>query len=455
MVNLRSGQDVTSMDFLFPVYGTITGRILDENKEPVPNASVYLMYKEYTFGGSARYFYKHVANADDEGEYTMTDVEPGIQSVLMATKQMKFPSSVSDAPLKLNLRKPAFVPTYYPNVDQPDGAAPIVLRGGERREGVDIRLLRAPSFCIEGTVASAVGDLTGRFTVAGQDYNPGIASGGGIAMFEPSGPLGSDGKLRICGLRRGSYRVAAVFSQPNSQIGASQYGMANVTIVDEDVKDVRVMPSPGLQIPGTVVWEGTPPDQPLTAKVIVSLQPRNRGNLAERGGFIRADIPGPFVLPNVFLDDYRVVTSVNSPGVYVKDVAYGTASVVDSPMRAGSAPDLRVVLARDGGSIAVRVADKDGNPIPDIHVVILPAELQSEAALLGKLVSGETDQDGNYSYGVLPPGKYLVLATTMNIDHTVDRIHRLWLARGQGKIVELAPNGSAQVMLEPASIAVQ
>jgi protocatechuate 3,4-dioxygenase beta subunit len=452
MVNLRSGQDLSGIDFSFPAYGVISGNVMDQNKEPVPGATVYLMSKEYATGGGVRYFYKRVATTDDRGEYTLSGVEPGFPNLLMAAKPMRFPAAVSDAPANQKLRKPAFVPTFYPNVEQPEGAAPIVLRGGERREGVDIRLLRAPSFCIEGSVGAGGGSITGRFMVAGAEYNSGIASGGGLALPPPSGSLASDGKLRICGLRRGDYRLMAYFSQPDSREGPSQYGTAAVTIRDEDVKDVRVMPVPGLQVPGTVAWEGSPADPPLTSKVAVLLQPLNRPNLGERGGFVRADVPGEFLIPNVFMDDYRVSASVNAPGVYVKDILYGASSVLDVPVRVGSATDLRVVLAHDGGSIAVRVADKDGNPVPDIHVVILPVELQSEASLPGRLVRGEPDQDGTYSHGVLAPGKYLVLATAMKIDPTFDKVQRLWRARGRAKIVELGPNGNAQVTIEPVRI---
>ena len=452
MVNLRSGQDLAGINFFFPAYGSITGKVLDQNKEPVPGAFVYLMSKEYAAGGVVRYFYKRLATADDQGAYTLPGVEPGVPNWLMAAKPMQFPPAVSDVPANPKLRKPAFVPTFYPNVEQPEGAAPIILRSGERREDVDIRLLRVPSYCIEGSVGAGGGSITGRFMVAGAEYNPGIASGGGMATYAPSGALASDGKLRVCGLRRGDYRLMAWFSQPDSREGPSQYGTAAVTIRDEDVKDVRVMPVSGLRVPGTVVWEGTPADPPLTSKVAVSLRPLNRPNLGERGGSVRADVPGEFLIPNVFIDDYRVSASVNAPGVYVKDIFYGASSVLNAPVRAGSATDLRVVLAHDGGSIAVRVADKDGNPVPDIHVAILPVGLQSEAALPGRLVSGETDQDGNYSHGILAPGKYLVLATTMKIDSTFDKVQRLWGARGQAKTVELGPNGNAQVTIEPVRI---
>jgi hypothetical protein len=452
MVNLRSGQDLTALNFFFPAYGIITGKVLDQNKEPVPGASVYLMSKEYGVGGVVRYFYTRGTNTDDQGEYTLSGVEPGFPSFLMAAKPMEFPAAVSDAPVNPKLRKPAFMPTFYPNVEQPEGAAPIILRSGERRESVDIRLLRAPSYCIEGSVGAGSGNTVGRFMVAGPEYNSGIASGGGLATAPPGGSLESDGKLRVCGLRRGNYRLIAYFSQPQSREGPSQYGTAAVTIIDEDVKDVRVMPGPGLQVPGSVVWEGSPADPPLSSKVTVLLQPLNRPNLGERGGFVRTNVPGEFIIPNVFMDDYRVSANVNAPNVYVKDIFYGPSSVLDVPIRAGSAPDLRVVLAHDGGSIAVRVSDKDGNSVPDIHVAILPAGLQSETALPGRLVSGQTDQEGNYSHGVLPPGRYLVMATTMKVDHNFDKIQRLWAARGQAKIVELGPSGNAQVTMEPMRI---
>jgi len=288
--------------------------------------------------------------------------------------------------------------------------------------------------------------------VAGAEYNPGIASGGGSAIFAPGGALGSDGKLRVCGLRRGNYRLIAYYSQPNSREGPSQFGTAMAAILDEDVKDVTIMPAPGLQIPGTVVWDATPADPPISGKVSVSLQPLSRPNLGDRGGNVRSSAPGEFLFPSVFIDDYRVSASVNAPNVYVKDIFYGASSVLDTPIRAGSATDIRVVLAHDGGSIAVQVADKDGNPVPNIHVAIIPAGLPSETALPGKLVSGETDQDGNYSHGVLAPGKYLVLATTMKIDRTYDKIQRLWGSRGQAKTVELSPNGSARVTIEPITI---
>jgi hypothetical protein len=44
------------------------------------------------------------------------------------------------------------------------------------------------------------------------------------------------------------------------------------------------------------------------------------------------------------------------------------------------------------------------------------------------------------------------MATTMKIDRTFDKIQLLWAARGEAKIVELGPNATAQVTIEPITI---
>ena len=49
------------------------------------------------------------------------------------------------------------VPTYYPSSPSIEGAEPVVLRPGEVREGMDIRMARSPSFCIDGMVEAGGG----------------------------------------------------------------------------------------------------------------------------------------------------------------------------------------------------------------------------------------------------------------------------------------------------------
>lgn len=111
-----------------------------------------------------------------------------------------------------------------------------------------------------------------------------------------------------------------------------------------------------------------------------------------------------------------------------------------------------MVVARDGGTLSAMVKDRDGNAAPDIHVAIMPADAGSEGALADALVLGDTGQDGNCSQTALRPGNYLILATAQPVNTSFDTIAKLWAARSRAKKVELAPNGSVQVTLEPVGL---
>ena len=50
IVNLRAGEHLSSIDFVLRPYGVISGRVLDDNKQPVPGATVYAISREYSFG---------------------------------------------------------------------------------------------------------------------------------------------------------------------------------------------------------------------------------------------------------------------------------------------------------------------------------------------------------------------------------------------------------------------
>src|SRR5262249_7471899 len=160
--------------------------------------------------------------------------------LLMAAKQTLV-LGFSEAPANPKLRKQAFVPTYYPNVAEPEGAAPIVLRAGERREGLDIRLLRAPAYCISGVLEGG----TTHFSITRSEFSGGMPAGGGMVTVAPGGKVGPDGKFRVCDLRRGTYRITA-FVMPDNPNAEPLFSAAQVSVTDEDVAALKLMPASGL-----------------------------------------------------------------------------------------------------------------------------------------------------------------------------------------------------------------
>jgi hypothetical protein len=350
------------------------------------------------------------------------------------------------------LRKRVPMRTWYPNVPMREGAIAVTIRPEERREGIDIEVKKSPSYCIDGTMSSAAGAGSLRFAIEALQPSSGSSPSGGMYMAPAGGATSADGQFRICDLYPGTYRLTGTEQSPaaNRQ-QPSSFVVANISITDRDLTGLRIAAMPGMPLDGEVVWDGDPPQTPPDAKVGLFLEPLFRTSLGEKVD-ARAAIPDAFSFPALLVDDYHVRATLNSPGLYVKDVQYGGRSVRYEPLHFGSAvgnTGMRVVVGSDGGTIAAHVADKDGNPVSDIRVLVIPASMPSEAFLYDMLRGSSTDQLGQYKSVTLAPGKYLVTASNDVIDATPESVNRIWRSRNRFKEVELAPNGTVQVTLEP------
>jgi hypothetical protein len=452
LVTLSPGQELTGIDLLIRGHGQISGKIVDQNKEPVPGVSVRLIAREYSLG-TLRYVFAGGAQTNDLGEYVLNNVQSGRAYLLQVQRGYFKLGPISESPANPKLRKPAVVPTYYPGTATLEGAQALILSPSERREGVDLRVLRTPSYCIEGTLQSGSGPEALSFGIAENQPTSGASGNGATFFATPGTTTGPDGKIRICDLHPGDYTIT-VSSQAIDDMPPF-FGTATVSIIDQDVSKLLVAAHPRVTIPGEIVWEGTPPDPPVSSMLSVNTRPITRAPF--RGEFrgAKASIPGPFSLDNVFMDEYSLQITDVPAGVYIKDVTYGGHNVLREPLRPGSAvgeAGLRIVLARDGGSVSAKVADKDSKPIADAQVVVMPASVASEGALAAAMVSGQTDQNGTWSSALLPPGKYYVIATQFPVDKTPECIGKLWRSRNNAEEVEIGPGRTVQVALALAKI---
>jgi hypothetical protein len=439
-----ASQDLEGIDFSFVVEGSITGKVVDENREPVPGIMVSLVSREYYLGAIGYFFPGIASETNDRGEYTLAHVKTGHPYFILAEKRNYKLAAHSEVPLNPKLRRRVPMRTWYPNVTAKEGAVALVLSPGERRDGIDIEVKKSPSYCIDGTLVSPHGAGPIDFSIEPQQPSSGSYAGGGSYVGTSSGTTSADGQFRICDLYPGTYRFTA------SENAQSTYIATMITITDRDLDNLKIAAMPGIPLDGEVVLDGEPPQKPVTSKLNVWLQPLLHPGL---GNNARSDIPGPFSIPGLLLDEYIVHPSFNVPGLYLKDVTYGGKSVRSDVLRWGSADGgLRISLGHDGAKLSVRAIDKDGNPVADMRVLMLPAEAGSEAAVQSMLLTGATDQFGNYTSRTLAPGKYYVAASSDSFDATPESIGKIWRSRSRFKEVELAPNGTAQVSLEPVTI---
>ena len=449
VVDLGAGQDLDSVDFYLRAPGEISGKVLDQNKEPLVGITVFLVAREYSLG-MLRYVYAQSATTDDRGEYRLQGADPGRAYLLMAEKREHRLDAISDVPLNSKLRKPVLVTTYYPDTPSLYSAQAIALRAGERREGVDIYMIRAPAFCIDGLLEASGAPAPLRFFIGAQQPTSGNSGDGGLFAIPAGGQAGKDGKFRICDLSPGDYQMTAMQFQPDPRSGPPFFGVMPVAITDGDVHKLRVAGRPQVPVSGEVIWAATPPDTPVSSKLSMWLQPLTRAQFGGEQLSPQSSIPGEFSL-SLLMDEYVVRIYGLPAGLYLKDVTYAGVSIAHEPLRVGSAvgnASLRLVVARDAGSIGAKVADKDGHPVGDANILVMPAESNSEASLAATLISGQTDQNGTYVSGSLAPGKYLVLASGAPVDLSPESIGNLWRARPHAQAVEVQPNQAAQVTLD-------
>jgi hypothetical protein len=427
---------------------------VDENGEPIPGANVYLIAREYRLG-ALRYVYGGNSETDDRGQYQLNNVPAGPGYLVEATKRNRKLDSTANAPADPKLRKKVLVPAWYPDSDSLDGAQVVVLQPGEHREGMDFRLPRAVSYCIDGVLATDNGPGPLNFSIEEQEPTSGESGDGGRFVGPPSGTAAPDGRFRVCDLHSGVYRLIAYnrLSQ-----GPTFFGETEVPIGDKDVHGLRAFGRAHGSVSVQSSWDGKPPDQSTPAAVHLWIRPMTRAffmtEISATSNLPPLPVPGQFTLRGLLCDDYAI-TVMNIPqGAYLKEVLYSGRSALHEPMHVGktAGSDLSLVLAHDGGVISVKVTDKDNNPMPDFKVVLLPASASTDAGLADSMLQGQTDQYGAYSSGTIAPGKYYVLATNDSVDRTPETIAKLLLARTNANQTELPPNGSVSVTLLPTDL---
>jgi hypothetical protein len=430
--------------------GSITGKVVDQNKEPVPGMFVILVMREYTHG-ALRAYIGGLANTDDEGMYTLGRVTPGRTYAVLVKRGRRNLQPISNAPIEPALRLPSVLPTYFPTAPSLDGAEPLVLRPGEVRENVDIRVTRTPSFCAEGVLEDSSGPDAVSFSISETQPTSGQTGSGGFYVAETGGKTGPDGKFRICDLHPGDYELT-IYSYGAAGMGAAQFNSAVISVSDRDLKGIRLGLRPKIPVAGEVVIEGPPPETPIEAKLRIDTEAVTR---TERGS-AQASIPGEFAFEGgLLMDQYALTINGVPSGMYVKDVTYGGRSVLNKPLPVGTAigdAGLRVTLARDGGSVAVRVADKDGAPVADCTVVVLPATAANEAEFAALMKNGLTDAAGKWSSATIAPGKYIALATRDAVNRSPEVISKLWKGRTRGAEFEITAGGKPTVTLVPRSL---
>jgi hypothetical protein len=170
---------------------------------------------------------------------------------------------------------------------------------------------------------------------------------------------------------------------------------------DEDVSDLKLEFQPGVQVAGTVKVEG---DAVLEPAPIIAFQVAS-GFASSRS--MKIDANRAFELTNLAPDQYRLMVSQLPKGTYVKAIRAGGQVLPPGPidLTGGDPGPIEILLSPNAADVRGAVRDDKGEPIPSASVALWSKGDNRPP------VFGNTDENGAFQLGSIPPGEYFLAAS--------------------------------------------
>jgi len=381
-------------------WSTVTGRVRDDEGDPVQGAIVRLLQVRYLagrrqlvpVGPSER-------RTDDRGEYRLFGMPPGAYVVSASVHE------VAAADL------PGYARTYYPGTARAVDARFVQVESAAHLTNLDLDLVRGPTYRVGGRIRNAAGQPTmgGRVQLLTSRRT-------NAAFIEAvNARIAGDGRFEFPHVAPGIYVMQ---TQQNSRNGYTEgeFAAVAVTVTDSDVLDLQVQASAGSTVTGRVVLASSgvstaPPLRTLRIQAMpadADLTPNTwaRADLGADGRFVLAGLNGP-----------RRLTVSNLPaGWTLQAVRVNGIDATDRPVSFGrseeSLADVEVILTDRVAEVSGVVADAEGRPTPAAHVVVFPLDRGLWFPRSRYLRSTATDADGSFRIEALPPGSYSAVAVS-------------------------------------------
>jgi hypothetical protein len=392
---LAPGQKREDVNFALAPPAVITGRVLDEDAEPVTGVMVQALHEDFN-RGVAQYLPVGSAATNDIGEYRLFGLPPG-----------KFYLMSSQTPInpQASVNGQIYASVFYPATTDFGAAAPLNMAAGGEARDIDLHVVKTTSVALRGTVANlpAGGERSLQVQMSRKDrarVNFGSRSAGGFNA--------NTGQFEFQGLTPGSYTISAWIRDSASKI---LWAQQEVEVGAVDLNDVRLTLGNGLEIPGAIRFDGDAPAGAGTFRVWLS-RPEFSGPTPSAA----AAADHSFVLNSVTPGTWMVEIAPVPPGGYIESIELGDKpgeqAGVTRPLTVSSElrGPLTIVLGMHGGTVTgtVRTAGEKPEAVESATVLLVPArEYRGVATYFKTAVS---DSEGHYELRGIAPGTYRLLA---------------------------------------------
>ena len=397
VLTVASGQELRDLAFRITPLGALSGRIFDQDGDPLQGVGVQVMRVSYS-SGIRQLIPVTGASSNDRGEYRCYDL-PADRYFILATPKGAPLSHPVEAGALVPEVQDAFVPLYYPGVLDLEAASAVpVPEGGDIQE-VNFRMQSVRASTLRGRVLGPLKLAQNQVQVILAHNDHGFAS----YIDRSTATVDSDtGKFEIRRVAPGSYFMVA------SQLTKGEVFFARVPVevtAGVPTEEVTLPLAPAVAIHGNVLMESTSPLPPNLVVRLLPLEgllqgPAPASTVNSQGSvFLTGVSPGMWVLSLEHLPEH----------FWIKSVTFGDIRAAGSRLNlpTGARGPLRIVLAENGAQISGNV-EKNGEP-NEATVVLVPEEAELRLSPEAYRFS-RTDSQGAFTFKGVRPGGYRLFA---------------------------------------------
>lgn len=401
-IELSEGQTLGDLKIELIPQGVISGRVVDEENEPLQNVQVMLMRRQYQ-RGTRMMMPSGNAQTNDRGEFRILNVPPG-QVILQISpaRMMGAPTGATDA-----APNAAYVSTYYPGVTDIEQASKIDVSPGAEMSGFEIKLQKAKVVKVRGKVLDPQGQPAKNYFVNLMQKDS--------MFFGPFGPQftrSAEGGFELQAVQPGEYVL-----QVQVEMGGPRGGTHREPLIvgTDNIDDLVIRMNPPVRLEGVIVAKNDAKVDFPSVRIMLSDENGRMGAFGPGAGQQLPKEDGTFVIEGVSPGKYRLQTYFGmmgptpGEGVYLESIQYGSRDVTGAAFEIspGGAAPVRVVFDSNPGVVEGTVT-KDSLPSPGAMVILLNADRSKKDFSFNR--TGATDQNAKFSIKGIAPGDYLAFA---------------------------------------------
>ena len=399
LLTLEAGQKSNELAIRLTPQGVITGRVLDEEGEPLSGVTVQVSRQQY-MQGRKQMSRTNGASTNDLGEYRVFGLAPGRYYVSADTRPNPMLPEAEDE----------YVTTYFPRATDIAAAAPIDVAAGAQLRNIDILLAKLHTVTVRGRVASDVRPPGGGENARRTNLNVTLSARNAMmvgAGFARGAPVTPQGTFEFRGVTPGSYFV---IGQVNMQ-GKYFTARTSIQVGGSNIEGISLTVRGGVPVSGQVRVEGETTQS--IASVRLLLQP------AETGGVVYGPFPtqqvkpdGSFQMDDVGADRYTISLNGLPEGFYVKSVRSANLDVLAGGLEVagGSPAPLDVVLSPNAGQVTGTVLDPKTQKAAAMMMVVLVPQEKERRNREAFYQTATSDLSGQFTFKSVVPGEYRVFA---------------------------------------------